>query len=120
MDEIFLSRKQASEYLRNRGLPVAVATLAKYVTVGGGPQYRKFGRMVRYTKDDLITWVARRLSGPTDHSSMASSLETSIGVVGEPTAARQSLMGHCGIAIKSPTQSEKQKRDRRLMHHPVE
>lgn len=60
----FLSRKEASEYLKARGLPVSPATLNKYATIGGGPIHVKFGRLARYKPSDLDAWAAARLSAP--------------------------------------------------------
>jgi hypothetical protein len=60
----YLSRKEASEYLKSRGLPVAVATLAKYATVGGGPEFHSFGRFPRYSVDALDAWIGGKLSKP--------------------------------------------------------
>jgi hypothetical protein len=40
--------KQASEYLAEKGYKVAAGTLNKYRTLGGGPRYRKFGRVPLY------------------------------------------------------------------------
>ena len=65
----YLSRKEASEYLKSRGLPVAVATLAKYATVGGGPEFHSFGRFPRYSVDALDDWVAAKLSKPRHSTS---------------------------------------------------
>lgn len=60
----YLSRKQASAHLAERGLPVAAATLAKLAVVGGGPEFHKFGRFPRYTPEALDAWAATKLSGP--------------------------------------------------------
>lgn len=60
----FLSRKEASAYLKARGLPVSPSTLNKYATVGGGPVHVKFGRLARYRPSDLDAWAAARLSAP--------------------------------------------------------
>jgi hypothetical protein len=60
----YLSRKEASEYLKACGLPVAVATLAKYATVGGGPEFCSFGRFPRYSIDGLHAWIGVKLSKP--------------------------------------------------------
>lgn len=57
MDERYLSRADASEYLTHtRGLPTAKTTLQKLASVGGGPRYRRFGnrsvyRIYRVTGD---------------------------------------------------------------------
>lgn len=66
---IYLTKKEASSYLTGTlGLPVAVQSLSKYITHGGGPAYQKFGGRVVYTKDALLAWANARLS-PVYHSS---------------------------------------------------
>jgi hypothetical protein len=67
----FLSRKQAAAHLAERGLSVAVATLAKYAVIGGGPVFRLFGRLPRYTVEELDRWAESRLSAPQRHTSEA-------------------------------------------------
>jgi hypothetical protein len=64
MSTIYFSRRGASQYLNDRGLQVAVATLAKYATVGGGPEFQSFGRFPRYTQEALDRWAAAKLSAP--------------------------------------------------------
>lgn len=59
----YLTRGQAAEYCIKQGFPVSPKTLAKYACVGGGPRFRKFGRMrVIYKIEDLDEWIERRLS----------------------------------------------------------
>jgi len=47
-----------------RRLPVAAATLAKYRCVGGGPEFRHFGRKPVYEPEALDRWIAVKLSAP--------------------------------------------------------
>ena len=59
----YLTRGQAAEYCIKQGLPVSPKTLAKYACGGGGPKFRKFGKMrVIYKIEDLDEWIERRLS----------------------------------------------------------
>jgi hypothetical protein len=58
-----LSRREAAEFLSERGYRVAPTTLAKYATVGGGPIFEKFGRRPLYLPSDLLDWVSLRCSG---------------------------------------------------------
>ncbi len=51
MDTVFLKTPQAADYLN-----LKPNTLEKMRVYGGGPQYRKHGRHVRYHIDDLIAW----------------------------------------------------------------
>lgn len=71
MSTAFLSREEAAAYVRAKGLPCAKLTLQKMATVGGGPEYRKFGKRVVYTGADLDAWIDARLSGPIRSSSQA-------------------------------------------------
>ncbi len=65
MESKFLDRAEAAEYLRERGLPVAKNTLQKWVTTGGGPEYRRFGNRAVYSAADLDQWAEEKLSAPS-------------------------------------------------------
>lgn len=57
-----LRRAEASEYLLHaHGLPVAVATLAKWATIGGGPGFQKAGAIPLYPREELDRWAMERL-----------------------------------------------------------
>jgi hypothetical protein len=57
-----LRRAEASEYLLQvHGLPVAVSTLAKYATIGGGPEFQKAGITPLYPTEVLDAWASVRL-----------------------------------------------------------
>ena len=61
----FLRRKAASGYLHEvHGLDRAPGTLAKLAVIGGGPVFRRVGRVPLYSTDDLDKWVASKLSPP--------------------------------------------------------
>lgn len=65
-----LRRWEASEYLKLvHGIEVAPTTLAKWVTVGGGPEYQKVNRTPLYPTIGLDHWVAEKLSAPVRNSS---------------------------------------------------
>ncbi|MEO5492887.1 MAG: helix-turn-helix domain-containing protein [Sphingomonas sp.] len=51
----FLSNGEAATFLK-----LSPRTLEKMRVVGGGPQFRKFGRRVLYALDELETWAAKR------------------------------------------------------------
>jgi hypothetical protein len=64
-----LRRKAASEYLHQaHGVERAPSTLAKLAVTGGGPAFRRIGRVPLYAADDLDAWVASKL-GPRTHRS---------------------------------------------------
>jgi hypothetical protein len=61
----FLRRKAASHYLEEAwGVTRTPSTLAKYAVIGGGPIFRRAGRVPLYLTDDLDEWVASKLSAP--------------------------------------------------------
>lgn len=59
-DGPFLTTREAARYLKLRP-----NTLEKMRVYGGGPQYRKHGRHVRYHIDDLIAWSDMRKKDST-------------------------------------------------------
>jgi hypothetical protein len=64
-----LRRFEVPEYLRvMHGIEIAVATLAKFATIGGGPGYQKCLRTPMYPRDELDRWAIARL-GPLRKSS---------------------------------------------------
>jgi hypothetical protein len=60
--DALLGRKQLSEALATRGIPVAEATLASMASRGGGPPFSKFSQRVLYRWGDAINWAHSRLS----------------------------------------------------------
>jgi hypothetical protein len=69
--ERFLSRKEAAEFIVNRGLPITKNTLDKMATLGGGPVHRKFGLRAVYRPEDLVAWIDGKLSKPRKSTSDA-------------------------------------------------
>ena len=59
-----LTRREATEYLRSRGLRVASGTLQGYAIAGTGPKYRMFGVRAMYCIDDLEAWIVASLRMP--------------------------------------------------------
>ena len=65
-----LRRWEAAEYLKLvHGIEVAPATLAKWVTVGGGPDFQKVNRTPLYPILSLDSWAADKLSAPMRNNS---------------------------------------------------
>jgi len=61
-DERFLNTKEASAFLKNEfGLDLSEATLATMRCRGGGPAYRKWGRIPVYTPPNLRKFARERL-----------------------------------------------------------
>ena len=65
-----LRRSEVPAYLMDKhGIPIALATLNKMATVGGGPAMRYAGRIPLYDVSDLDQWASQRLSGPVTSTS---------------------------------------------------
>ena len=60
-----LDAGNSANYLKTKfGVPCTIKTLAKLRCIGGGPVFRRFGRLIRYEPNDLDAWAQSRLSGP--------------------------------------------------------
>lgn len=65
-----LRRKEVPAYLSEKhGVDVAMSTLEKYATNGGGPVMQYHGRIPLYRVEDLDAWVNDRLSAPVRSTS---------------------------------------------------
>lgn len=72
----YFRRKEAASYLTQTfGFPVSRAWLASMASTGGGPIYRKAGRVPLYTQEDLDAWAKARLSGPFRASGIPATAE---------------------------------------------
>jgi hypothetical protein len=81
-----LRRKAAAEYLCEvHGVERAPTTLAKLAVVGGGPAFRRIGRVPLYAPEDLDEWVASKLSAPMHSTSEA--LTPTAAVAALPSSA---------------------------------
>ncbi len=59
-----LRRWEAVQYLELvHGIPVAVATLAKWASIGGGPAFQSVNRTPLYPTTELDRWAAEKLGG---------------------------------------------------------
>jgi hypothetical protein len=65
--DALLKRAAAAEALSASGYPVRPATLATKASRGGGPPFRRFGRIPLYRWADALDWARSRL-GPTMRS----------------------------------------------------
>ena len=71
-DKPRLRRDEAAAYLEQRhGVTVAVGTLAKWATVGGGPAFQRFGRKPLYEPSALDAWATKKLGKPITSTSEA-------------------------------------------------
>jgi hypothetical protein len=67
--DALLRRRAISEALVAAGFPVRPATLATMASRGGGPPYRRFGRIPLYHLSEALAWAESRLSPPRGSSS---------------------------------------------------
>lgn len=69
----YLRRTDAARHIReNWGVPCSTKWLAKLAVVGGGPVYRKAGRVPIYAPADLDEWAQSRIGAPRRSTSDAS------------------------------------------------
>jgi hypothetical protein len=60
-----LRRSEVPSYLLERhGIPIALATLNKMASTGGGPEMQYAGRIPLYTPEAIDVWAEQRLSKP--------------------------------------------------------
>ncbi|TPL00492.1 hypothetical protein FJ938_22335 [Mesorhizobium sp. B2-4-14] len=70
-------RDAAAAYIMaTYGFPCSKAWLAKLASVGGGPVFRKAGRVPIYSQSDLDAWAQARLSEPFRASGIPASAFT--------------------------------------------
>jgi hypothetical protein len=63
----FMRTPAAGAYLQGEYGIGAARTLGKYRCIGGGPPYRRLGRIVVYNQEDLDAWAQAKL-GPLQRS----------------------------------------------------
>jgi hypothetical protein len=64
MTLIFKTRDQATEWLRERGVPTSDSTLDVLANKGGGPKYSVINGRALYTEPDLLSWLEAQASQP--------------------------------------------------------
>lgn len=60
-----IRRKDVPAYLAEQhGIPIAIGTLNKLATIGGGPAMQYVGRIPLYHVEELDRWAQAKLSAP--------------------------------------------------------
>ena len=60
-DDDLLSAAEAGVLLGGASRPLSYQTLANWRTAGNGPKFTRLnGRMIRYRRSDLQTWLAQQ------------------------------------------------------------
>ena len=67
----YVRRAEAANYIKLKYGFCTEKTLAKGVVTGDTPEYRKAGRIVLYTFEDLDDWARAKISAPRKSSSQA-------------------------------------------------
>jgi hypothetical protein len=62
-----MTRFEAAQYITDHWFPCSPKTLAKLAVVGGGPPFRKAGRVPLYSETSVDAWAASKI-GPLVHS----------------------------------------------------
>lgn len=100
-----LRRHEAAEYLRLvHGVEVAVATLNKWASVGGGPVFERVNRTPLYPTQALDSWVAKKIGG-TDNGSTDMGIKALDRIPAhkwrgiEPVLKKGRLMGRCVCSV---------------------
>lgn len=91
----YRSRKQATEYLRENGIPCRDGFLAHLAVTGEGPQFCYSGRHPICTEGDLDTWIEARLSAP----------------VRSPSEATVATLNTAAMPSESESENQKQSSD---------
>ena len=78
MNDSFLRRRDAAEYLLEKYGFGAERTLAKGAVTGDTPEYRKAGRIVLYTREALDRWALSKIGAPRASSSDVSGKQPAV------------------------------------------
>lgn len=62
-----MTRAETAQYITHHWFPCSPKTLAKLAVVGGGPAFRKAGRMPLYSEASADAWAESKI-GPLVHS----------------------------------------------------
>ena len=60
----YIDRREAADYLTERGFKTSWRTLQKQASTGGGPRYYIYGNKALYRPEDLDSHVGEKLSAP--------------------------------------------------------
>jgi hypothetical protein len=71
-----LRRRPCATALTEAGFQTSAATLATKATRGGGPPFRRFGRVPIYRWGDVLEWAYSLLSAPMRSTSEADASST--------------------------------------------
>jgi hypothetical protein len=64
----WLRRRETAKALQACGFPVAEKSLATHATRGGGPPFKRFGRIPLYRWGDSLGWANTKLTSSSSNS----------------------------------------------------
>ena len=59
----YMTRREATGYLRENGITISDGYLAQGARLGSGPQFRYLGKHPVYTAGDLNAWIEAKKAG---------------------------------------------------------
>ena len=63
--EVLFNEVQAGRYLGGKASPVSPRTLQRWRMEGAGPTFVRIGRLVRYRRSDLDSWLGAHIRQST-------------------------------------------------------
>ena len=91
---MYLNRKLATDYLRQRGIKCGDSRLAHLAVTGDGPEFQYEGKFPIYTEEALDAWIESRLSAPVRSPSEAAAASSEAAAAlrkEQPSESEQNL-----------------------------
>lgn len=92
---MYLNRKLATDYLRQRGIKCGDSRLAHLAVTGDGPEFQYEGKFPIYTEEALDAWIESKLSAPVRSPSEAAAAASSEAAAAlrkeQPSESEQNL-----------------------------
>jgi hypothetical protein len=79
-----MTRVETAQYISDHFFPCSPRTLAKLAVIGGGPPFRKAGRVPLYGEASTDAWAESKI-GPLVHSTTELAVSVGEELVGEKT-----------------------------------
>jgi hypothetical protein len=98
-------RWEAADYVKTEwGIPLSPRTMAKQAVVGGGPKFRKAGRVPLYDAPDLDEWAKSKLTDLVASTSELTSRHHHPRTADARAEFRQSRVKHQSKGMKAEAQ----------------
>jgi len=100
---MYYGRRQATEYLRSKGLAIGDQYLTQQAGKGTGPLFRYSGKHPLYIESDLDDWIESRLGPPVRSRTEAVALRRSDTEARKTASANETALADNGQNIDEPT-----------------